>query len=134
MRRDGRPDAVQARDAKHWEAIENTAELASEGSFAEALTELREILRADANNPYAYNLLGTVLWELKQLEPSRDAFRAAVLLSPDFLGARLGLSHALRKLDDLPGAEQQARVALMRFPDDGEAHHALGLALAAQGE
>ncbi len=117
------------RDVAHWEAVEEAAELLSELDFEGALKTLKEIIQRDPNNPYAYNLLGTTLWELQQLEPARDAFRAAVLVSPDYLGARLGLSHALRKLGDLRGAVQQARAAIARFPDDGEAHHALGLAL-----
>ncbi len=122
------------RDAKHWDAIEEGAALLEERRFEEGLLELKRVLAADPNNPYAFNLVGQALWELKQMEPARDAFRAAVLLSPDFLGARVGLSHALRKVGDLRDAERQARVALTRFPDDGEAYHALGLALAARGE
>lgn len=128
------PRAQDPRDARHWEAVEEAAELATEGRLEESLAELKAVLGRDANNPYAYNLLGTVLWEVKQLEPARDAFKAAVLLSPDFLGARLGLSHALRRLGNAAEAERQARLAVTRFPDDGEAYHALGMALAAQGE
>ena len=126
--------ATDPRDAKHWDDVDEASELLGERRFQEALNELKAVIQRDANNPYAYNLLGTALWELSQLEPARDAFRAAVLLSPHFLGARLGLSHTLRKLGDLRGAEQQARVAVTRFPDDGEAYHALGLTLAAMGE
>ncbi|NUP09693.1 MAG: tetratricopeptide repeat protein [Polyangiaceae bacterium] len=122
------------RDAQHWDDVDEASELLGERRFQDALTELKRVIEHDANNPYAYNLLGTALWELQQMEPARDAFKAAVLISPNFLAARLGLSHTLRKLGDLRGAEQQARVALSRFPDDGEAYHALGLALAAAGE
>lgn len=126
--------APDPRDSRHWDAIEEAGELLEERRFQEALVELKTQLERDPNNPYAYNLLGTALWELGQMEPARDAFKAAVLLSPDFLGARLGYSHASRKVGDLPEAERQARVALTRFPDDGEAYHALGLALASLGE
>lgn len=92
------------------------------------------MVTADPNNAYAYNLIGMALWELGKIEPARDAFKAAVLLSPDFLGARVSLSHAQRKMGETALAEREARVALTRFPDDGEAYHALGMALAAQGE
>jgi Flp pilus assembly protein TadD len=121
------------RHARHWDAVEEASELLVEKRYEEALLGLKEVLAADPNNPYAYHLLGTVLWELGRIEPARDAFRAAVLLAPEFLGARVALSHASRKLGDLVTAERDARAALAQFPDDGEAHHALGLALASRG-
>jgi len=126
--------AGSSRDGAHWEAVEEAVELLEERRFEDALANLKGIILADPNNPYAYNLVGTVLWELGQLEPAKDAFHAAVLLSPDFLGARLGLSHAYRRLGVAEEAERQARIATRRFPDDGEAYHALGMALAALGE
>jgi len=104
------------------------------GDFEGALLELKRILEADSQNPYAFNLLGNALWELDRLEPARDAFKAATLVSPAFLGARVSLSHVLRRLKDADGAEQEARRALALFPHDGEAMHALGLALAARGK
>lgn len=45
----------------------------------------------------------------------------------------MGLSHALRRLRDFPGAEREARMALQQFPDDADARFALGLALAGLG-
>ncbi|MFO0553323.1 MAG: tetratricopeptide repeat protein [Polyangiaceae bacterium] len=122
------------RDHRHWSAVEEASELLVERRFEDALKELKQVIERDPNNPYAYHLLGTALWELAQLEPARDAFRAATLVSPTFLGARVGLAHALRKLGDLGGAEREAAEALRRFPDDGEAAHAMGLVLAARGK
>jgi Flp pilus assembly protein TadD len=125
---------ADARDEAHWEAVEEASELLSERKFEDALLELKRILDADHKNPYAFNLLGTALFELGRLEAARDAFRAATLVSPSFLGARVSLSHVLRKLRDPSGAEKEAREALILFPRDGEAMHALGLALAAKGK
>jgi Flp pilus assembly protein TadD len=122
------------RDSRHWEAIEEAAEMLQEGNFEGALLELKRVLFADPQNPYAFNLLGTALWELDRLEPARDAFKAATLVSPTFLGARVSLSHVHRRLKELEEAEQEARTALTYFPRDGEAMHALGLALAARGK
>lgn len=124
----------EARDAARWDAIEPASDLAEDGRFEEALGVLKSVVTADAQNAYAYNLMGTIFWELKQLEPARDAFRAAVLSAPDFLGARVSLSHALRRLRDPVQAEREARLAITRLGDDGDAHHALGLALLAQGK
>jgi Flp pilus assembly protein TadD len=129
-----RDDRGTPRDHQHWEAVEEASELLVEERFEDALRELKKTIEADPNNPYAYQLLGTTLWELEQIEPARDAFKAAVLVAPEFLAARVGLSHALRKLGDLGEAEREARVALARFPGDGEALHALGMVQAARGD
>ncbi len=105
-----------------------------EGDREGALLELKRVLDDDPHNPYAFNLLGNTLWELDKLEPARDAFKAAVIISPTYLGARVSLSHVLRRLRDLDEAEREARHALSYFPKDGEAMHALGLALASRGK
>lgn len=121
-------------DEKHWEAVEAATELLVEGKFHEGLEQLREVIQADPCNPYAYHFLGTALFELKQLEPARDAYRAALRLSPDYLAARVALSHVLRLTGDVRGALSQAEEALRRFPHDGAAVHAAGLAKAAGGD
>jgi len=104
-----------------------------EGRFLDALVSLRDVIKADPRNAYAYHFLGASLTEVNQHEAARDAFRAAVRLAPNYLGARVALSHALRKLGDLDGALSQANEALRRFPGDGDAMHAAGLAYAAKG-
>lgn len=124
----------EGRDERHWEAIEEASELVAEGDLEAGLAELKRAIEKDPNNPYAYNLLGNTLFELKQLEPARDAFHAAVLVSPDFLGARVSLAHVHHALRNFEEAERQARIALERFPKDGDARHALGMALAARGK
>jgi tetratricopeptide (TPR) repeat protein len=123
-----------ATDAIHWEAVEEATELLEEGRMQEALVALRDVIKASPSNPYAYFYLGQALWELGQLPPARDAYRAAVLISPDYLGARVALSHTLRRIGDLDGALAQAKEALRRFPKDGDAMYAMGLAYAARGQ
>ncbi len=122
-----------AQDVAHWNAVEEATELIREERYREAMVELRAALQADPKNPYAYHYLGVAFYELKNLEASRDAYRAAVRVSPDYLGARVALSHVLRMLGDSDGALNEAREALRRFPKDGEALHAAGLANAAKG-
>ncbi len=134
MKRSGLEQTREGRDAARWEAIETATDYAEDRQFEQALIALRQVVLEDAQNAYAYNLMGTIFWELKQLEPARDAFRAAVLSAPDFLGARVSLSHTLRRLRDPEQAEREARLAITRLGDDGDAHHALGLALLAQGK
>jgi len=124
---------TEARDAAHWDAVEEAAELLQEGRFADALPVLGDVIKQDPNNPYAYHHLGVAFFELGQREAARDAYRAAVRLAPDFLGSRVALSHVLRMLGDVNGALAEAEEALRRFPKDGEAMHAAGLANAAKG-
>ncbi|MCC6556592.1 MAG: tetratricopeptide repeat protein [Polyangiaceae bacterium] len=123
-----------ATDAAHWEAVEEATELLEEGRMEEALVALRDVIKASPSNPYAYFFLGQALFDLDQLAPARDAYRAALLISPDYLGARVGLSHALRRLGDIEGAIGQAKEALRRVPKDGDAMYAMGLAYAARGQ
>jgi tetratricopeptide (TPR) repeat protein len=122
-----------AADVARWEAVEEATELLQEQRYGDALLALRAVIGADAKNAYAYNYLGVAFFETENLEAARDAYRAAVTLAPDYLGARVALSHVLRKLGDLEGALDQAKEALRRFPKDGEAMHAAGLAYAARG-
>jgi tetratricopeptide (TPR) repeat protein len=121
-------------DATHWDEVEQASELLHEERFHEAIFELRDVLKADPKNPYAYFLLGIALFETAQLEPARDAYRAALRLSPGYLGARVSLSHVLRMLGDLRGAIAEAEETLRRRADDADAMHAAGLAHAARGD
>ena len=121
------------KDAAFWDAVEEATELLQEDRVPEAMLALREVIKAQPNNPYAYNYLGVAFFEIKNLEAARDAYRAAVRLAPDYLGARVSLSHVLRMLGDTDGALAEAREALRRFPKDGEALHAAGMANAAKG-
>src|SRR5690242_15195021 len=105
-----------------------------EERFQEALYALRDAIKANPKNAYAYYFLGVALFETAQAEPARDAYRAAIKLSPDYLGARVSLSHVLRMLGDLRGAIAEAEEALRRSQGDSDALHAAGLAHAARGD
>ena len=126
--------AAQRANAREWEEVEDAVELMHEERFQEALYALRDVLKASPKNAYAYYFLGVALFETAQAEPARDAYRAAIKLSPDYLGARVSLSHVLRMLGDLRGAIAEAEEALRRSPADGDALHAAGLAHAARGD
>ena len=67
------------RDAAHWEAVEEAAELMHEERFHEALARARDaVLKADPTNSYAFFFLGQALYEVGELEPARDAYRACL--------------------------------------------------------
>ena len=121
-------------DAAYWDAVEEATELLQEGNIPQAMLALRDVIKAQPNNPYAYHYLGVAFFEIKNLEGARDAYRASVRLAPDYLGARVALSNVLRLMGDADGALNEAREAQRRFPKDGEAMHAAGLALAAKGK
>jgi tetratricopeptide (TPR) repeat protein len=121
-------------DSTYWEEVEEATELLHDERFQDALYALRDVIKKSPQNPYAYHYLGMALFETAQMEPARDAYRAAIRLAPDFLGARIALSHVLRMLGDLRGAITEAEEALRRKPADGDALHAAGLAHAARGD
>jgi Tfp pilus assembly protein PilF len=122
------------RDAAHWAAVEEATELLHEERYREALEALRDILRDDPENPYAFFFLGQGLYEVGELEASRDAYRAALRLAPQHLGARVALTHVLRKLGETRDAVSEGLVALQQAPTDGDVLYALGLAYLARGD
>lgn len=122
------------RDATHWDEVEEATELLNEQKWQEALYTLRDVIKTNPQNPYAYYFLGHALYELGQLEPARDAYRAAVRLSPSYLGARVALSQTLRMLGDGRGAIAEGEAALRQAPDDADALFALGMAHAYRGD
>jgi tetratricopeptide (TPR) repeat protein len=122
------------RDAEHWAAVEEATELLHEERFKEALETLRDVLRDDPTNPYAFFFLGQALYEVGELQPSRDAYQAALRLAPAHLGARVALTHVLRKLGETREAVSVGLVALEQAPTDGEVLYALGLAYLARGD
>ncbi len=123
-----------AHDHAHWDAVEEATEMLHEERFHEALVFLRDVIKADAKNPYAYFFLGVALFESGELEASRDAYRAALAVAPAHLGARIALSHVLRQLGDLREAIKEGTQALSHAPGDGDALYAVGMAYFARGD
>ena len=122
------------RDAAHWAAVEEATELLHEERFHEALQVLRDVIRADPGNPYAFFFLGQALYEVGELQPARDAYRAVLRLAPEHLGARVSLIHVLRKLGETRDAVSEGLAALEQAPTDGDGLYALGLAYLARGD
>ncbi|HVJ91112.1 MAG TPA: tetratricopeptide repeat protein [Labilithrix sp.] len=122
------------RDAAHWAAVEEATELLHEERYKDALEALRDVIREDPGNPYAFFFLGQALYECGELAPSRDAYRAALTLAPAHLGARVALTHVLRKLGDTREAVKEGLAALQQAPTDGEVLYALGLAYLSRGD
>jgi tetratricopeptide (TPR) repeat protein len=121
-------------DAEHWAAVEDATELLHEERFREALEALHEIVKKDPSNPYAFFFTGQALYEVGELEPARDAYRACLRLAPQHLGARIALTHVLRKTGDVREAVKQGMIALEQAPADSDALYAVGLAYLSKGE
>jgi tetratricopeptide (TPR) repeat protein len=126
------PSGFQSRsdDASQWEAVEEATELLLDGDPHEALYRLREVVREDPTNPYAFYYIGTAMFEVGRFDAAVDAYEAALRISPRYLAARVGLSHALRIEGEVRAALKHAKKALEHFPGDGDSLFALGLALA----
>jgi tetratricopeptide (TPR) repeat protein len=125
---------VTPADHVHWDAVEEATELLHEERFHEALKVLKDVLAADAKNPYAYYFTGVALYEVGELEPARDAYRACLTLAPAHLGARVALCHVLRTLGDLRESIKEGMAALSQAQGDSDALHAVGLAYLARGD
>jgi len=128
------PRCLMDRDAAHWEAVEEAIELLQEERYREALEVLREVLRADPKNAYAFFFLAQAFYEVGEMEPARDAYRACLALAPEHLGARIALTHVERKLGRHREAIKEGMIALEQAPMDGDALYAVGLAYAARGD
>ncbi len=126
-------EPVDAADAAHWEAVEEPVELLLERSHHEALYALRNVLKSDPRNPYAYYYTGTALFEVGRFDECIHAYRAAIKLAPQYVAARVGLAQALRIAGEYHEAIKEARRALDIAPNDGDALFALGLAQASVG-
>jgi Flp pilus assembly protein TadD len=121
-------------DAKHWEEVEEIAELLNEERFHEALVALRELITASPANPYAYHYLGVALFEVGEIAPARSAYLACLKVAPKHLGARIALAHVERTLGNTRDAVREGMTALAQVPGDPDALHAVGLAYVARGE
>lgn len=125
---------TETRDGAHWAEVDEASELVHEGAYEEALLALRDVAKASPKNPYAYYFIGVALYELGQLEAARDAYRAAVKLSPGYVGARGSLALVLHAMKDFDGAAREAESALRIHKDDPDSLWAAGMSRAALGD
>lgn len=125
---------MDEKDKRHWTAVEEAVELLHEERFHEALTNLRDVIISDSENPYAYFLLGQGLYEVGEVDTARGAYQKAIELAPNHLGARTALVHVLRKLGDHKEAIKHGLIALEQAPHDSDALYATGMAYFARGD
>jgi tetratricopeptide (TPR) repeat protein len=99
------------------------------GRLAEAEMLYRKVLKRDAGQPDALNLLGVIAQA--QGHPARavQLIARALHRNPDFPEALTNLARAQRAAGDAEGAADSARQALALAPDLADAHLQLGRAL-----
>ncbi|MCB9667525.1 MAG: tetratricopeptide repeat protein [Myxococcales bacterium] len=117
-----------------WDAVGEALELLREGDTEQALKELQRILVEDADNEYGHYYLGVAYFERGEFVPAMKAYLRAIELAPAYLGAMLGLGHALRMLGRYQESIRVGREVLIQQPEDPDALHLLGLAHFAQGD
>ncbi|OQW34073.1 MAG: hypothetical protein A4E19_18855 [Nitrospira sp. SG-bin1] len=86
------------------------------GQEEEAIVELRNIARIDAENPLIHFRLAQELRKLDRLEESLESYKQAVDLMPDILGWRLALARARFDVLDYQGADADLHHVLQHVP------------------
>ncbi|MCC7046115.1 MAG: tetratricopeptide repeat protein [Alphaproteobacteria bacterium] len=104
------------------------------GRLGHAEAACRQVLRSDANQPTALNLLGTLARHAGRLDMAIELFRRAVAVVPDFADANYNLANALREKGDLAGALEAYGLAIEQRPEMPGAHNNLGVTLLASGD
>jgi Flp pilus assembly protein TadD len=128
--------------------FQHAERLAAQGKYQDAVQKLQEIL-ADGPDYRAYVGIGVNLGKIGDIDGAERALREAVKIQPENAKAYYYLSriHLARGQNyrvnvkdealtttQFRAAEETARQALLRKPDDAFAHTALGLALQHQGK
>jgi tetratricopeptide (TPR) repeat protein len=123
-------------DGARWDAVEEAVELLREREYAAAERALDAVIAADPDNPYAWHFLGVLRFEQGQFSDSAQGYREALRCAPKYLGAAIGLGHALRMLGRLEEAVRAGERAIdlaretEASPNDGDAHWLLALCFA----
>jgi len=119
---------------QRWEDAQEGAELLADGDADAAIAELERVITADPANEYAYFFLGAAHFEKGRFEKATKAYLEALRFAPGYLGALVGLGHALRMSRRLTEALKVGHQLLSRDPNDAEALHLMGLTHYARGE
>ncbi len=120
-------------DTDRWDAVAEAVELIHEDRFDDAVTALREVLRADPGNTHAHFHLGVAFMRKESAGPALAAFANAERLAPGHLGAVVYQAWCLYELGRFADALRAGPRALGLSADDGDALHVMGLASAELG-
>ncbi len=105
--------------------------------MARARSELEELMRQDAANPYYQELMGQILFENGRAEESVAYHRRSLELAPNEPLLQINLARALREARGRTGADESIdllRTVTAREPDNAFAWRELALARNERGE
>ncbi|HTO79974.1 MAG TPA: multiheme c-type cytochrome, partial [Methylocystis sp.] len=105
---------------------------ADRARFDQALQEYVGAQLFNAERAESHCNLGALYGARGQAEKSRDEYERALALDPAFFPAAVALAEIARASGDEAGAETLLRKALVKNPEAGALHHALGLSLIRQ--
>ena len=103
--------------------------LLSRNDAPSAISHLRDALRAEPEQPIAWNTLGVALDQTGNRTEAVDAFRRAVRLQPDYTSARYNLANALAAQGNLEEAAANYRQVVAAAPEDRAARDRLAAVL-----
>ena len=102
------------------------------GRFAEAIAAFTRMIELGGSDGYAFGLLGFAYAQLLDYQPAEAAYRNALLLQPENIEWRLGLTRCVYKQQKFEDAANLLDALLQRHPDKSEfwllqAHTYLGM-------
>ena len=103
------------------------------GRFGEAAAELKKVVAARRDDPYAHRDLGIASRQLGDLDEAARQLSAALAIKDDLSEARLELGLTLLDLERGDEAVGHLRRAMLELPRDPRPAAHLGVALARQG-
>jgi tetratricopeptide (TPR) repeat protein len=103
-----------------------------QGKHSEAIAAFNRMIELGAADPYAYGLLGFCHTQKADFQPAEAAYRNALLLQPDNVEWRLGLTRSVFKQGKYEDAASLLDVLVAAYPDKADfwllqAHTFLGL-------
>ena len=103
-----------------------------QGKHSEAIAAFNRMIELGAADPYAYGLLGFCHTQKSDFQPAEAAYRNALLLQPDNVEWRLGLTRSVFKQGKYEDAASLLDVLVAAYPDKADfwllqAHTFLGL-------
>jgi tetratricopeptide (TPR) repeat protein len=131
---DDAADADQEQPVSDNAKIPAARRLRDAGRLDEALSTLRDALRASPHDPILYSDAGTVCLLSNNVELAVDCFERAIGLCPQFATAHYNLGAALERQGRAQEAIAEHRRAIAFLPGLGNAYSRLGNLLQAQGE
>ncbi len=124
--------AIEVTDANYLAHLNLGVDLAAQGRFQAALTELNTSIAENPDQAHARNSLGTVLYNLGRKDDAIAQFSQAIRLAPNDAEPHANLGNALVDAGRIDDAIGELNTALRLNPGMASVYFGLGRALALQ--